>query len=328
MKNWEDDDTDEYCSTRQDLVDAAAAADVIGVELEAVNFAAEYKDRVFAEFLREYQAGRTPNPDVLCNAEIKFKAFLDHAIELGATRIATGPLCAGFVEKNGSFELHRGSGSLEGSKLFPASPQPGATLAGVVPAGGPEKDRGTEDRRRGRPAEPRQEGLDRHLLHRRAAVPRVPRQVPAARARRHRDAPGDAPRQPHRARLLHHRPEEGHRRRRRGRGKCGRKCRGRLVRGAEGSGLQLADRGAGPRPPAAHEALAERAGCQLGRRRCAPAGFGPLREDALSPGRFRLRGDPLGRRRYRGGIRPAAVGGDARPVGGALRRRRCAWAAP
>jgi tRNA-specific 2-thiouridylase len=90
MKNWEDDDTDEYCSTRQDLIDAASAADVIGVELEAVNFAAEYKDRVFAEFLREYSAGRTPNPDVLCNAEIKFKAFLDHAMRLGAAKIATG----------------------------------------------------------------------------------------------------------------------------------------------------------------------------------------------------------------------------------------------
>src|SRR5512140_1983269 len=90
MKNWEDDDNDEYCSTRVDLVDAAAAADVIGIELEAVNFSAEYKDRVFAEFLREYQAGRTPNPDVLCNAEIKFKAFLDHALRLGAEMIATG----------------------------------------------------------------------------------------------------------------------------------------------------------------------------------------------------------------------------------------------
>jgi len=107
MKNWEDDDNDEYCSTRQDLIDAAAAADVIGVELEAVNFAAEYKDRVFADFLREYQAGRTPNPDVLCNAEIKFKAFLDHAIDLGATRIATGHYARVF-EKNGLFELHRG----------------------------------------------------------------------------------------------------------------------------------------------------------------------------------------------------------------------------
>ena len=90
MKNWEDDDNDEYCSTREDLIDAAAAADVIGIELEAVNFAAEYKDRVFAEFLREYSAGRTPNPDVLCNAEIKFKAFLDHAMRLGAEKIATG----------------------------------------------------------------------------------------------------------------------------------------------------------------------------------------------------------------------------------------------
>jgi tRNA-uridine 2-sulfurtransferase len=90
MKNWEDDDDDEYCSTRQDLVDAAAAADVIGIDLEAVNFSAEYKDRVFAEFLREYAAGRTPNPDVLCNAEIKFKSFLDHAMRLGAAKIATG----------------------------------------------------------------------------------------------------------------------------------------------------------------------------------------------------------------------------------------------
>jgi len=108
MKNWEDDDNDAYCSTREDLVDAAAAADVIGIELEAVNFSAEYKDRVFAEFLREYQAGRTPNPDVLCNAEIKFKAFLDHAIGLGATRIATGHY-AMVAQKNGLYELHRGA---------------------------------------------------------------------------------------------------------------------------------------------------------------------------------------------------------------------------
>jgi tRNA-specific 2-thiouridylase len=107
MKNWEDDDDEEYCSTRQDLIDAAAAADVIGIELEAVNFAAEYKDRVFAEFLREYSAGRTPNPDVLCNAEIKFKAFLDHALKLGAEHIATGHY--GRVrEREGQFELLRG----------------------------------------------------------------------------------------------------------------------------------------------------------------------------------------------------------------------------
>ena len=90
MKNWEDDDDSEYCSSRQDWLDAASVADVIGIDIEHVNFAAEYKDRVFAEFLREYEAGRTPNPDILCNAEIKFKAFLDHAMRLGAEKIATG----------------------------------------------------------------------------------------------------------------------------------------------------------------------------------------------------------------------------------------------
>jgi tRNA-specific 2-thiouridylase len=90
MKNWEDDDDSAYCSSNIDFVDAAAVADVIGIEIEHVNFAAEYKDRVFAEFLREYSAGRTPNPDILCNAEIKFRAFLDHAMRLGAEKIATG----------------------------------------------------------------------------------------------------------------------------------------------------------------------------------------------------------------------------------------------
>jgi tRNA-specific 2-thiouridylase len=107
MKNWEDDDDDEYCSANIDFVDAAAVADVLGIELEHVNFAAEYKDRVFAEFLREYQAGRTPNPDVLCNAEIKFKAFLDHALRLGAERIATGHY-ARVRERAGRFELLKG----------------------------------------------------------------------------------------------------------------------------------------------------------------------------------------------------------------------------
>ena len=75
MKNWEDDDDSEYCSTRKDWIDAASVADLLDIDIEAVNFSAEHKDRVFAEFLREYSAGRTPNPDVLCNAEIKFKAF-------------------------------------------------------------------------------------------------------------------------------------------------------------------------------------------------------------------------------------------------------------
>lgn len=104
MKNWEDDDDNEYCSARQDWLDAITVADTIGIDIEAVNFAAEYKDRVFADFLREYQAGRTPNPDVLCNAEIKFKAFLDHAMSLGAEIIATGHY-ARVRENNGLYEL-------------------------------------------------------------------------------------------------------------------------------------------------------------------------------------------------------------------------------
>ena len=107
MKNWEDDDDSEYCSSNIDFVDAAAVADVIGIEIEHVNFSADYKDRVFAEFLREYQGGRTPNPDILCNAEIKFKAFLDHAMRLGAEKIATGHY-ARVREKEGAFELLKG----------------------------------------------------------------------------------------------------------------------------------------------------------------------------------------------------------------------------
>jgi tRNA-specific 2-thiouridylase len=132
MKNWEDDDTDEYCSSRQDLVDAASVADVVGIELQAVNFAAEYRDRVFAAFLREYAAGRTPNPDVLCNSEIKFRSFLDHARTLGADCIATGHyarlrrsgsavelLKAADASKDQTYFLHRLSQEQLGSTLFP-----------------------------------------------------------------------------------------------------------------------------------------------------------------------------------------------------------------
>ncbi|MBV8679260.1 MAG: tRNA 2-thiouridine(34) synthase MnmA, partial [Aquitalea sp.] len=90
MQNWEDDNDDEYCSIKQDALDAMSVADIVGIDMEIVNFAKEYKDRVFSYFLKEYSAGRTPNPDVLCNAEIKFKAFLDYALELGADCIATG----------------------------------------------------------------------------------------------------------------------------------------------------------------------------------------------------------------------------------------------
>jgi tRNA-specific 2-thiouridylase len=112
MKNWEDDDDDEYCSSRQDLIDAVSVADRIGIEIEVVNFSREYKSRVFANFLAEYQAGRTPNPDILCNSEIKFRAFLDHAMKMGADKIATGHY-AGVREVDGLFQLLRAE---DGSK--------------------------------------------------------------------------------------------------------------------------------------------------------------------------------------------------------------------
>lgn len=91
MKNWEEDDNAAYCTAAADLADAQAVCDKLAIELKTVNFAAEYWDNVFEHFLAEYQAGRTPNPDILCNKEIKFKAFLDFAAEdLGADAIATG----------------------------------------------------------------------------------------------------------------------------------------------------------------------------------------------------------------------------------------------
>ncbi|MDO9225925.1 MAG: tRNA 2-thiouridine(34) synthase MnmA [Pseudomonadota bacterium] len=90
MKNWEADDLEDDCPIAQDFRDVLAIGEVLGIEIEQVNFSREYQERVFAYFLAEYQAGRTPNPDVLCNAEIKFKAFLDHAISLGAEHLATG----------------------------------------------------------------------------------------------------------------------------------------------------------------------------------------------------------------------------------------------
>ena len=110
MKNWEEDDTEEYCSAAQDLADAQAVCDKLGMKLHTVNFAAEYWDNVFEHFLEEYKAGRTPNPDILCNKEIKFKAFLEFAAEdLGADYIATGHYVRrSDRDENGQVQLLRG----------------------------------------------------------------------------------------------------------------------------------------------------------------------------------------------------------------------------
>lgn len=118
MKNWEEDDNDEYCAAAEDLKDAQAVADKLGIELHTINFAAEYWDNVFEYFLEEYRKGRTPNPDIMCNKEIKFKAFLEFACEdLGADYIATGH----YVQRrivDGEWQMIRGLDSNKDQSYF------------------------------------------------------------------------------------------------------------------------------------------------------------------------------------------------------------------
>lgn len=132
MKNWDEDDGTEYCTAMDDLADAQAVSDRLGIKLHTANFAAEYWDNVFEHFLEEYKAGRTPNPDILCNREIKFKAFLDYALMLGADLIATGHytrradrdgqtlLLRGLdTNKDQSYFLHAVGGEQLARTLFP-----------------------------------------------------------------------------------------------------------------------------------------------------------------------------------------------------------------
>jgi tRNA-specific 2-thiouridylase len=115
MKNWEEDS--EYCTTEQDYKDALMASEYLDLPLRTVNFTHEYKDRVFNLFLKEYAAGRTPNPDTLCNKEIKFKAFLEYALALGANRIATGHY-AKIERTNGSINLLKGADKNKDQSYF------------------------------------------------------------------------------------------------------------------------------------------------------------------------------------------------------------------
>ncbi|MFT6900154.1 MAG: tRNA-specific 2-thiouridylase [Colwellia sp.] len=118
MKNWEEDDTDEYCAAAQDLEDAQLVCDKLGIKLHTINFATEYWDNVFEYFLAEYKAGRTPNPDIMCNKEIKFKAFLEFACEdLDADYIATGH----YVQRkfiDGQWSMLRGLDSNKDQSYF------------------------------------------------------------------------------------------------------------------------------------------------------------------------------------------------------------------
>ena len=138
MQNWEDNDNDEYCSIKQDSFDAIAVADIIGIDIDIVNFAAQYKDNVFAYFLKEYSAGRTPNPDVLCNAEIKFKCFLDYAIEQGADIIATGHYARKEV-RNGVHYLLKGLDQNKDQSYFLYRLKPFQLERAIFPLGDLEK---------------------------------------------------------------------------------------------------------------------------------------------------------------------------------------------
>ena len=117
MKNWDEDDGTEYCTAQADLADAQSVCNSLGIELLTANFAAEYWENVFEHFLAEYRSGRTPNPDVLCNREIKFKAFLDYAHALGADCIATGHYVKRVDEDSRSY-LHKGADAYKDQTYF------------------------------------------------------------------------------------------------------------------------------------------------------------------------------------------------------------------
>ncbi len=117
MKNWNEDDKDSYCPAEEDFADAQSIAAELDIPFHGVNFAPEYWDKVFAYFLSEYKAGRTPNPDILCNKEIKFKVFLDYALSQGASKIATGHY-ARVREENGQFFLLKGKDNNKDQSYF------------------------------------------------------------------------------------------------------------------------------------------------------------------------------------------------------------------
>jgi diphthamide synthase (EF-2-diphthine--ammonia ligase) len=305
MKNWEDDDTDEYCTSRADLVDAASVCDVVGIELEAVNFAREYRERVFAHFLADYRAGRTPNPDVLCNSEIKFAAFLEHARKLGATRIATGHyartrmrdarvelVAAADRAKDQTYFLHR----LTQAQLAPA----------LFPLGDMQKrDVRALAKRVGIPTWAKKDSTGICFIGERPFRDFLARYLP-------RD-PGpmvtpDGAIVGEHAGLAYY--TLGQRQQRR-----------RVVRGRQGPRAQSPRRRAGACASAAPSPRRGDTGCALDRRRAAAFAGASCRQDALSDARRRLYGRARRRHAARA-LRRAAVGADARAISRALRGRR------
>ncbi|MGB5325108.1 MAG: tRNA 2-thiouridine(34) synthase MnmA [Pseudomonadales bacterium] len=139
MKNWEEDDGSEYCTAREDFEDAMRVADQLGIELHAVNFARNYWDNVFSHFLHEYRLGRTPNPDVLCNREIKFKVFRDHALQLGADWIATGHYARTQTRSDGRTHLLKGCDANKDQSYFLHAVAEAEFSRTLLPLGGMQK---------------------------------------------------------------------------------------------------------------------------------------------------------------------------------------------
>jgi len=138
MKNWEEDDSEEFCTATVDLADAQSVSDSLGIKLHTVNFSTEYWDFVFEYFLEEYRAGRTPNPDIMCNKEIKFKAFLDYAIDLGADFIATGHYAR--LDRSGSeIKMLKGIDENKDQSYFLYTLQQNQLIKSLFPIGELEK---------------------------------------------------------------------------------------------------------------------------------------------------------------------------------------------
>ncbi len=141
MKNWEGDDTEDHCPAREDLMDVMAVCDRLGIELHVRNFAKEYWERVFTYFLDEYKAGRTPNPDILCNKEVKFKAFLEEALRLGADKIAMGHYARNVSDGHGRHHLLKGQDANKDQTYFLYTLQQHQLEKSLFPIGELEKPR-------------------------------------------------------------------------------------------------------------------------------------------------------------------------------------------
>ena len=205
MKNWEEKDDSGLCTATQDYEDVRAVCDEIGIPYYTVNFTREYWDRVFSHFLEEYQRGRTPNPDVLCNREIKFRAFLDFAMKNGADGIATGHFCQ-LDKTDGRVRLLRGADSNKDQTYFLYMLSQEQLRNAMFPVGAPDQGRSASNRPRARPGYRREEGLHRRVLHWRAQFQEIPEWFPARAAGRYGYARRRDRRPSRRADVLYPRP--------------------------------------------------------------------------------------------------------------------------